>query len=175
MDGWIFAEVRRITTKTVGVNYYDRENGVQVAESSVTVDADAIHVNTSLLTDVPEGYELVVTGDLQIMDGWIFAEVRRITTKTVGVNYYDRENAVQVAESSVTVDADAIHVNTSLLTDVPEGYELVVTGDLQIMDGWIFAEVRKTEMTVAVRYYIGSRRQVCGRAACNSIQRCCLY
>ena len=156
MDGWIFAEVRRITTKTVGVNYYDRENGVQVAESSVTVDADAIHVNTSLLTDVPEGYELVVTGDLQIMDGWIFAEVRRITTKTVGVNYYDRENGVQVAESSVTVDADAIHVNTSLLTDVPEGYELVVTGDLQIMDGWIFAEVRKTEMTVAVRYYIAA-------------------
>mgnify|MGYP005765189669 CR=1 FL=1 len=157
MDGWIFAEVRKIAdTKEIGVNYYDRENGVQIAESSVTVDANAIHVNTSLLTDVPEGYELAVTGDLQIMDGWIFAEVRRITTKTVGVNYYDRENAVQVAESSVTVDADAIHVNTSLLTDVPEGYELVVTGDLQIMDGWIFAEVRKTEMTVAVRYYIAA-------------------
>ncbi len=157
MDGWIFAEVRKIAdTKEIGVNYYDRENGVQIAESSVTVDANAIHVNTSLLTDVPEGYELAVTGDLQIMDGWIFAEVRRITTKTVGVNYYDRENAVQVAESSVTVDADAIHVNTSLLTDVPEGYELVVTGDLQIMDGWIFAEVRKTEMTVAVKYYIAA-------------------
>lgn len=152
------AKVRPVAaTKEIGVNYYDRENGVQIAESSVTVDANAIHVNTSLLTDVPEGYELAVTGDLQIMDGWIFAEVRKIAdTKEIGVNYYDRENGVQVAESSVTVDADAIHVNTSLLTDVPEGYELVVTGDLQIMDGWIFAEVRKTETTVAVRYYIAA-------------------
>ena len=155
MDGWIYAEVRKVAdTKVVGVNYYDSENNVQVKESTVTVEADAIHVNTSLLTDVPEGYELVWTGDLEIMDGWIYAEVRKVTTKTVGVNYYSFEEDRQIAESSVTVDADAVHVNTSLLTDVPEGYELVWTGDLQIMDGWVFAEVRKAVMTVNVRYYI---------------------
>ena len=94
-------------TKVVGVNYYDSENNVQVKESTVTVEADAIHVNTSLLTDVPEGYELVWTGDLEIMDGWIYAEVRKVTTKTVGVNYYSFEEDRQIAESSVTVDADA--------------------------------------------------------------------
>ena len=156
MDGRAYAEVRKeAATKVVGVNYYDSENNVQVKESTVTVEADAIHVNTSLLTDVPAGYELVWTGDLEIMDGWIFAEVRKVAdTKVVGVNYYDSENNVQVKESTVTVEADAIHVNTSLLTDVPEGYELVWTGDLQIMDGWVFAEVRKAVMTVNVRYYI---------------------
>ncbi|WP_279139290.1 hypothetical protein [Faecalicoccus pleomorphus] len=156
-DGWIYVEVRKApTTKTVGVNYYDRENAVQVDESEVTVDADATYVNTSALKDVPEGYELVETGDLQINDGWIYVEVRKApTTKTVGVNYYDRENAVQVDESEVTVDADATYVNTSALKDVPEGYELVETGDLQINDGWIYVEVRKapTTKTIGVNYW----------------------
>ena len=156
-DGWIFAEVRKASTKTVGVNYYSFEEGKQIAESSVEVPADAVNVNTSLLTDVPEGYELVWTGDLQINDGWIFAEVRKAaTTKIVGVNYFSFEEYRQIAESSVEVPADAVNVNTSLLTDVPEGYELVWTGDLQINDGWIFAEVRKavTTKTVDVKYYI---------------------
>ena len=156
-DGWIFVSVRPVvTTKTVGVNYWDVENGKQVCEGEVTVDADATNVNTSALTDIPEGYELVSVGDISINDGWIYVEVRPVvTTQTVGVNYWDVENSKQAGEGEVTVDADATNVNTSALTDVPEGYELAETGDIAIHDGWIFVSVRPvvTTKTVGVNYW----------------------
>ncbi len=132
-------------TKTVGVNYWDTENNAQVGEGKVSVAVDANNVNTSALTDVPEGYELVSTGDVAINGGWIFVEVRpdaQSVTKEIGVNYWDVENNAQAGEGKVTVTADANNVNTSALTDVPEGYELVSTGDVAINDGWIFVEVR---------------------------------
>ena len=132
-------------TKTVGVNYWDTENNAQVGEGKVSVAVDANNVNTSALTDVPEGYELVSTGDVAINGGWIFVEVRpaaQPVTKEIGVNYWDVENNAQAGEGKVTVTADANNVNTSALTDVPEGYELVSTGDVAINDGWIFVEVR---------------------------------
>ena len=46
-------------TKTVGLNYWDVVNNKQVAEGSVTVDADATIVNTSTFTDIPTSYELL--------------------------------------------------------------------------------------------------------------------
>ncbi len=155
-DGWIYVEVRP-ATQTVGVNYYDRENDVQVKESSITVPADAIHVNTSELTDIPEGYELVVTGDLPIMDGWIYVEIK-LQTKEIGVNYWDIVNNRQVIEGKVIVPINAYNVNTSDLTDIPAGYELVKKGDIQIMDGWIYVEVRPEDeqpllKTVGVNYW----------------------
>ena len=141
--GWIYVEVRPAKTQTVGVNYFDEENNVQVFEGKVTVDAGANNVKTSALTDVPAGYEIVNTGDVAINDGWIYVPVRAVaTTKEVGVNYYDVVNNKQVAESTVTVDADAYNVNTSVLKDVPAGYELARVGDCQINDGWIFVELR---------------------------------
>ena len=151
-DGWIFVEVCPVaTTKTVGVNYFDIVNNVQVFESSVVVDADANNVNYTALTDIPEGYELVNVGDFQINDGWIFVAVRPVeTTVTVGVNYWDIVNNKQVYEGKVTVDKDAYNVNTSNLTDVPDGYELVNVGDVQINDGWIFVEIKPIETTVTV-------------------------
>ena len=50
----------------VGVNYWDIENDVQAGEGKVTVDADATQVNTSALADVPNGYEIASTGDVDI-------------------------------------------------------------------------------------------------------------
>ena len=154
--GWIWVEVKPVvsTTQTVGVNYWDVVNNKQAGEGKVTVDADANNVNTSLLTDIPSGYELVSTGDIQINDGWIFVDVRPVaTTQTVGVNYWDVVNNKQAGEGEVTVDAGAYNVNSSLLTDIPKGYELVITGDYQINDGWIFVEVRPVPRTVGVNYW----------------------
>ena len=151
-DGWIFVEVRPIaTTKTVGVNYWDVENNVQVSEGTVTVAIDANNVNMSQL-DVPDGYELTgYIGDYQINDGWIYVEVKPAEgTRTVGLNYWDVVNNKQVKEGSVVVDEDATYVNTSTFTDIPEGYELVWVGDLQIMDGWVWVEVRPVEGTRTV-------------------------
>ena len=152
-DGWIWVEVKPVaTTQEIGVNYWDVENNKQAGEGKVTVDAGANNVNTSALTDVPEGYEISRTGDVQINDGWIFVEVRPAAEETVeiGVNYWDVENNKQAGEGKVTVDADAYNVNTSALTDIPEGYELVNVGDVTINDGWIYVEVRpvKAESTI---------------------------
>ena len=131
-------------TKTVGLNYWDIVNNKQVAEGSLTVAADATMVNTSTFKDIPAGYELVWTGDLPIVDGWVWVEVRPMDaeTKTVGLNYWDVVNNKQVAEGSLTVAADATSVNTSTFKDIPAGYELVWTGDLPIVDGWVWVEVR---------------------------------
>ena len=82
------------------------------------------------------------------MDGWVWVEVRPVEdTKTVGLNYWDIVNDKQVAEGSLTVDADATLVNTSTFTDIPKGYELVWTGDLPIVDGWVWVEIRPAEDT----------------------------
>ena len=133
------------STIPVNVRYWDTVNNTQVGESfTITVDADATSVNTSTFKDIPAGYELVWTGDLPIVDGWVWVEVRPVDaeTKTVGLNYWDIVNNKQVAEGSLTVAADATLVNTSTFKDIPAGYELVWTGDLPIVDGWVWVEVR---------------------------------
>ena len=144
MDGWIFVEVRPAAqkeTKTVGVNYWDVENNVQVYEGSVTVDADAYNVNTSQLTDIPENYELVNVGDIQIMDGWIFVEVRPAATKTITVNYYDDDGGKWLASENIVVDADATTISASMLKQIPEGYE-------SVLDEWV---LYGPELSVVVR------------------------
>ena len=54
----------------------------------------------ALLTDIPEGYELVSTGDITINGGWIWVEVKP-STKEIGVNYWDVENNKQAGEGKV--------------------------------------------------------------------------
>ena len=129
------------TEKTISINFYDEEANAQVKEETMKVPADATSVNASSLP-VPEGYELVLSGDLAINDGYVYAAVRKVaTTKTVKINYYSEEEKKQIAEVEFTVDKDATSVNTSKLT-APEGYELVLSGDLAINDGYVYAAVR---------------------------------
>ena len=140
-----FATEGNQETKSVGVNYWDIENNEQAGEGEVTVAGTATNVNTSALTDVPKGYEIVSTGDIAISDGWIYVEVKPVAEKEIGVNYWDIENNKQAGEGKVTVAGTATNVNTSALTDVPKGYEIVSTGDIAINDGWIWVEVRPCE------------------------------
>ena len=151
-DGWVYIEVKPIpATKEVGINYWDVENNTQAGEGKVTVDKDATSVNTSALTDIPAGYELVRVGDFPIRDGWVYIEVKPIpATKEVGINYWDVENNTQAGEGKVTVDKDATSVNTSALTDIPAGYELVRVGDFPIRDGWVYIEVKPIEVSNTV-------------------------
>ena len=140
--------------KTIYINFYDEEANAQVKEEPMQVPADATSVNASSLT-APEGYELVLSGDFAINDGYVYAAVRKVaTTKTVKINYYSEEEKKQIAEVDFTVDKDATSVNTSKLT-APEGYELVLSGDLAINDGYVYAEVRRvaTTKTVKINFY----------------------
>ena len=152
-DGYVYVGVKPAepTTKTVLLNFFDEVNNVQVAEVPMEVAKDATHVNTSKIT-LPEGYELNgVTGDLAINDGYVYVGVKPVkTTKAVILNFYDEVNKVQIAEVSMEVAKDAIHVNTSKIT-LPEGYELNgVTGDLQINDGWVYVGVKPAENTKTI-------------------------
>ena len=57
-------------TETVKINFYSEEEGKQIAEKSIEVAKGTTQVNTSVFADlVPEGYELAVTGDVQVNDG----------------------------------------------------------------------------------------------------------
>src|SRR5699024_5982198 len=102
---------------------------------------------------IPEGYTFASANDEswakqdlrvqygQTLDTLTIAIVKQSTTKTVNVKYVT-EDGTEVAEGApVTVDADANNVNTSALTDIPEGYELASVGDVAIEDGSIKVKV----------------------------------
>ena len=145
------------TEKTISINFYDEEANAQVKEETMKVPADATSVNASSLP-VPEGYELVLSGDLAINDGYVYAAVRKVaTTKTVKINFYCPDEKKQIAEPKLEVAKDATSVNTSKLT-VPKGYELVESGDLPIRDGYVYAEVRKAVTTKGITVVYQDRK-----------------
>ena len=153
-DGYVYAAVRKVSTKEVKINFYCPEEKKQVAEPTVVVNADATCVNSSAYAAlVPAGYELVEVGDMPIRDGYVYAEVRKVATKTIKINYYSEEEEKQIAEVEMTVPADATYVNTSALT-APAGYELVLVGDLPIRDGYVYAAVRKVPTTTIKISYV---------------------
>ena len=153
-DGYVYAAVRKVSTKEVKINFYCPEEKKQVAEPTVVVNADATCVNSSAYAAlVPAGYELVEVGDMPIRDGYVYAEVRKVSTKTIKINYYSEEEEKQIAEVEMTVPADATYVNTSALT-APAGYELVLVGDLPIRDGYVYAAVRKVPTTTIKISYV---------------------
>ena len=153
-DGYVYAAVRKVSTKEVKINFYCPEEKKQVAEPTVVVNADATCVNSSAYAAlVPAGYELVEVGDMPIRDGYVYAEVRKVSTKTIKINYYSEEEEKQIAEVEMTAPADATYVNTSKLT-APAGYELVLAGDLPIRDGYVYAAVRKVPTTTIKISYV---------------------
>ena len=153
-DGYVYAAVRKVSTKEVKINFYCPEEKKQVAEPTVVVNADATYVNSSAYAAlVPAGYELAEVGDMPIRDGYVYAEVRKVATKTIKINYYSEAEEKQIAEVEMTVPADATYVNTSKLTD-PAGYELVLAGDLPIRDGYVYAAVRKVPTTTIKISYV---------------------
>ena len=153
-DGYVYAAVRKVSTKEVKINFYCPEEKKQVAEPTVVVNADATCVNSSAYAAlVPAGYELVEVGEMPIPDGYVYAEVRKVATKTIKINYYSEEEEKQIAEVEMTVPADATYVNTSKLT-APSGYELVLAGDLPIRDGYVYAAVRKVPTTTIKISYV---------------------
>ena len=153
-DGYVYAAVRKVSTKEVKINFYCPEEKKQVAEPTVVVNADATCVNSSAYAAlVPAGYELAEVGDMPIRDGYVYAEVRKVATKTIKINYYSEEEEKQIDEVEMTVPADATYVNTSALT-APAGYKLVLAGDLPIRDGYVYAAVRKVPTTTIKISYV---------------------
>ena len=137
-------------TKSIVVNYVDEEGNL-VLTSDILMSKEATHVNTSLLKDVPYGYEIAVTGDVRIEDNTVTVVVReKAYTKSVLVNYVNEADNKCVLTSSIVVYMDATSVNTALLTDVPTGYEIAVTGDMPIEGNHINVFVREKTYTKSV-------------------------
>ena len=150
--GYVYIDVTEAETKTITINYYSESENKQAGEAEMTVAADATYINTSALT-APEGYELVLSGDLAIRDGYVYAAVKKIGSKVVKINYYSEAEEKQIKEEELTVAPDATCVNTSKLT-APTGYELVEVGDLPIRDGYVYAAVRKVPTTTIKISYV---------------------
>ena len=152
-------EVRKVAEeKSVYVSYIDEEtkmpfeNGIE----EIKVAADATSFNTSVLTAVPEGYELCITGDIAFEGDSVNVEVRKKAAeeKTVYVSYIDEETKMPFENGieEIKVAADATSFNTSILTKVPAGYELCITGDIAFEGDSVNVEVRKAEKSVYVSY-----------------------
>ncbi len=121
-----------------------KKDGHEVAVSSITIDEDASYFNTSLLTDVPEGWTLAEVGDIYLGSSTVAkvkirqveAEQRNITVK------YVTEDGEEVGTGALVVDENDTYINTSILTDVPEGYVIAIVGDLPIEDDTVVVTVR---------------------------------
>lgn len=148
-------------TKTIYVSYL--EGAEWKASEQVEVPVDATAINTSLLKNVPAGYETCETGDLQLNGSdCININIRKKTTKTIYVSYIDEETSLPFANGieQVEVAADATTFNTSALKNVPEGYVLCETGDQYFGESdTINIKVRKKaeeKKTINVTYfYVG--------------------
>ena len=140
-------------TKTIYVSYI-LEDGTPLPNAAevVKIPVDAGNFNASLLKNVPAGYELAVSGDIAITGDAINVVVRE-AKKTIYVSYVLEDGTtLPNAIEQIKVAADAVNFNSSLLTKVPAGYELVRLGDYEIASDTINVTVRKAMKTVYVSY-----------------------
>ena len=142
-------------TKDVSINYVD-EAGNPVYTSSIKLSKDATYFNTNILKDVPYGWVLASVGDIPVDENNTASVVVRQKkyTKDVIVNYVD-EAGNPVYTSSIKLNEDATYFNTSILKDVPYGWELVNIGDITVdADNTATVVVREKEYTkdVIVNY-----------------------
>ena len=142
-------------TKDVIINYVD-EAGNPVYTSSIKLSKDATYFNTNILKDVPYGWVLASVGDIPVDENNTASVVVRQKkyTKDVIVNYVD-EAGNPVYTSSIKLNEDATYFNTSILKDVPYGWELANIGDITVdADNTATVVVREKEYTkdVIVNY-----------------------
>ena len=169
-DSYLMIEVRPVKKKTINVTYYyTNAEGKKVpcGTDSVKLDASATTFNNTTLTNVPEGYEICVTGDEwigNVEDGGFYeieVHQKAVEKKTINVTYYyvdEKGENHSCGTDSVKIDASATTFNTSALKNVPEGYEICVIGDVyvgKLMDS-ANIEVRQKAVekkTINVTYY----------------------
>ena len=123
--------------KVVYVSYI-LENGEPLANAieKIELENGATTFSTSLLKKVPAGYELCETGDVYIgTNDTVNVKVREIKkpAKVVYVSYI-LENGEPLANAieKIELENGATTFNTSVLKEVPGGYELCETGDVYI-------------------------------------------
>lgn len=125
--------------EVVKISYYSEAENKQVYEGTLNVPAGTVSVNTSELKDIPKGYLPVQSGDLPIMDGYVYVSVCQ--GDIVKINYFCESKNVQIAEVEMTVYKGTYSVQVSAL-NLPKGYELKAgLTQLDINGGYVYAPV----------------------------------
>ena len=133
-----------VTAKDITVNFVDYDGKLIDSDLKKNVPVDQYNMNSSEVT-APKGYVIAIVGDSKI--DWD----NRTVTFTVKeapkatYNYFCYAEGFAGGDECLYVDEGATSVNTSTFKKVPAGYELVLTGDLNINGGYVFAEVRKAQ------------------------------
>ena len=128
---------KKVAKKTVHVSYI-LESGEPLANAIETIEleAGATTFSTSLLKKVPAGYELCETGNVYIgTNDTVNVKVREAKkpAKVVYVSYIlESGEPLANAIEKIELENGATTFNTSVLKEVPAGYELCETGDVYI-------------------------------------------
>lgn len=136
-NGPLTVSVKKIiTSKTINVVYVD-ENGKNLGGGDYIVDPDGDGIaNYSELT-LPAGYELIETGDFFVKD--FEGKTNTITVKKiskgsiVNVVFVD-EAGNNLGGGDYYIDADGDGIANYSEFVLPEGYELITTGDFFVKD-----------------------------------------
>ena len=128
-------EVRKpVTNKYVHV-IFKTEDGTELGGGDILIDKDKTVISTSELANlitIPGGYELCETGDIFVGNDSVTIKVRKIVkTKDITIVYQNRKGKIIDDKNIITVDKNAISVNTGDLT-APKGYTIAITGDITI-------------------------------------------
>ena len=144
--------------KVVHVSYI-LESGEPLANAIEQIDLEngATTFSTSVLKEVPTGYELCETGDVYIgTNDTVNVKVREVKkpAKVVYVSYI-LENGKPLANAieKIELENGATTFNTSVLKEVPAGYELCETGDVYIgTNDTVNVKVREAKKPAKVVY-----------------------
>ena len=133
-----------VTAKDITVNFVDYDGKLIGSDLKKNVPVDQYNMNSSEVT-APKGYVIAIVGDSKI--DWdnqtVTFTVKEASKATI--NYYCEAENKAVGEEVLYVDEGATSVNTSTFKKVPAGYEVVLTGDLPINDGYVYDAVRKAQ------------------------------
>ena len=141
----------------IHVVFVDKDgNNLGGDDCFVDEDGDGIFNYSELESIIPDGYELIVTGDAFVnayLDATItLNEIGGETpepepeTQTVTVSYIDQETNKTVGTAILTFDADVDEIDPSKLT-VPKGYKLVSTEAVAIENNEATVYVKSTSTT----------------------------
>ncbi len=132
----------------INVVYVDKEGNV-LGGGDYFVDADDDGIaNYSELT-LPEGYELIVTGDFFVNPNHSYTiELQKIQKGTMINVVFEDEEGNHLGGGDYIVDEDGDGIANYSELDLPVGYELIVTGDFFVEEGESYTIVLKMRETV---------------------------
>ena len=113
------------------------------------VEADGDGIANYREVTLPEGYELIVTGDFFVNPNHSYTiELQKIQKGTMINVVFEDEEGNHLGGGDYIVDEDGDGIANYSELDLPVGYELIVTGDFFVEEGESYTIVLKMRETV---------------------------